>query len=95
MVTTSPIKKLYDTNYVPNEPPSDASQLQRYLKEEFERIAAVLKVRQTLYLYPMLEAPERPVEGMVVRALAGVYWDPGSGEGVYYYTSMGLWAQLG
>ncbi len=37
--------------------------------------------------------PERPREGDIVRA-DGTDWNPGSGEGVYEYTSGGAWSKL-
>lgn len=45
-----------------------------------------------LYLQNLAKAPERPQEGMIVKA-DGVNWDPGAGAGVYVYQGTS-WVKL-
>lgn len=95
MVAVAAVQKLYEAQYVPNEPPTDPAQIGRYLKDELERVAAAIKLLKLNYMTPTLEEPSRPAMGLPVYALGAPYWDPGSGEGWYYYTSLGNWTQLG
>ena len=46
-----------------------------------------------LRLIVLHAAPERPRTGTIVYA-DGTDWDPGSGEGPYYYDSGGNWVAL-
>lgn len=62
--------------------------------EEFYRLAQVLaKPLPFLLLATSYKAPEKPQDGMIVKA-DGTHWNPGSGAGYYGYTS-GSWSFLG
>lgn len=75
----------------------------KYLPGPADALAEELRIVQDWTLSPtvpfvILEtlnaAPSRPVVGQVVRA-DGTNWNPGSGEGLYAYTSGATWAFLG
>ena len=48
----------------------------------------------TLILQVLTAEPADKTAGMIVYA-DGTTWNPGSGEGIYYYNSSGSWVQLG
>jgi hypothetical protein len=43
---------------------------------------------------PLQTEPSNPTDGMLAFALSGIYWDPGSGAGLYMYHN-GTWNFLG
>jgi hypothetical protein len=62
--------------------------------EELHRLARALAMPQPfLLLATLYKAPEKPQDGMIVKA-DGTQWNPGSGAGYYGYTS-GSWSFLG
>lgn len=77
--------------YVPGHVPASGSQaLDDFLRREFQAIRLSL---QNSWDIPLTtSAPERETRGMV-RYADGVGWDPGSGEGLYIYTSTG-WVKV-
>lgn len=88
----------YKPGPVPDNLPADA---RRYLDDELNRIAGVLqsllsifKSTKSLKLDPTLTAPAAPQMAEIVYALGAPYWDPGSGEG-YYYWNGAVWTPLG
>lgn len=78
--------------------PTNPADIPRYLDEELGRIAgvfaALLAPALSLRLAPASAAPETPVMGMVIYT-EGTSWNPGSGEGYYYYNRDGVWSPLG
>lgn len=70
------------TAYSPGPVPSEPAELQRYLREEFEKLAAA--VNAPLQLSVTYVAPPKPREGMV-RFADGTSWNPGAGRGPYVY----------
>jgi len=88
--------------YMPEQPPADLPpSARRYLDTELNRIAAVLQALLTvvpsgasLSLSPMSAPPGSPAMPMIVYT-NGTTWDPGSGEGYYYFNSNGVWTPLG
>lgn len=85
-------------SYEPSQVPADISNvevLRRYLREEYERIAAVIRVLAAGHLDATYVAPAKPRAGDIRRAVGGAYWDPGAGEGIYFYNEAGIWIQLG
>ena len=76
--------------YAPGPVPQDLEQIPSYLQQEFIKIQDVIDqihLRETLYV-----APTKPQIGQVEYA-DGTNWNPGSGEGLYEYTSSG-WTKL-
>lgn len=81
------------TRYQPAQVPSDASALQEFLRNEFQKLAeAISAVADGQYDVTHVE-PGRPREGMV-RFADGSDWDPGSGRGFYGFSN-GAWRFLG
>lgn len=48
---------------------------------------------ESIRLQTHTSEPSKPREGHIYRA-DGTLWNPGSGEGVYEYTSSGTWNKL-
>lgn len=80
--------------YVPSAVPADASDLSEFLKLELLTISReIAEKRPFMLLQNLNKAPDKPRDGMIVKA-DGTNWNPGSGEGFYgYYAS--AWAFLG
>jgi hypothetical protein len=79
--------------YTPQPAPTDPAELSAFLTRELQAIAREWQ-QQTpfLFLQTLYAAPDRPREGMLVKA-DGTTWNPGSGAGVYAYVS-GAWVKL-
>ena len=71
----------------------DAAALLDYLMRELEQIERTAESADTLTLKVLYAAPARPRNGMIAYA-DGTDWDPGSGQGVYYYDGS-AWVFLG
>lgn len=82
--------------YTPGAPPNDLpDSARRYLDDELHRIASMLQLLLgSTHLDPLYAAPAKPRTGDIVYA-DGARWNPGSGEGIYYFKSTGAWALLG
>lgn len=81
--------------YTPGSPPNsdDAAEMRRFLLDELQKIAAVIRAVSEGQLDTSYSAPAKPRQGMV-RLADGTKWNPGSGAGVYaYYGS--AWHLLG
>lgn len=94
MVATASIKSV---GYYPSQVPSnlsDPAELRRYLQEELERIAATFSLLAAGHLDVQHAEPRKPRQGDI-RYADGTDWDPGGGEGMYFYNSGGLWVKLG
>jgi hypothetical protein len=79
--------------YQPGEPPSDPSQLPRYLREEFAKIKAALDALADGFDLPVYAPPAKPRAGMR-RYADGTQWNPGSGAGLYRFDGA-TWNFLG
>lgn len=79
--------------YTPSPVPSSPSDYQRYLKDEFDKIAAALKSTNDGMRDVLNVEPDKKYEGMTVTA-DGTNWDPGSGYGTYQFRS-GAWVFVG
>jgi hypothetical protein len=86
--------------YTPGPVPADLPpSARRYLEDELNRIAGVLLAMMvqsatSIRLAPMSAPPAAPTAPMIVYT-DGTQWDPGSGEGFYYFNSNGVWTPLG
>lgn len=81
--------------FTANTPPQgDLESLRSFVVQEFQRLALDLETNQveSLQLVERYSAPVKPREGLVVFA-DGTSWDPGSGRGVYVYSSS-AWVKL-
>ena len=64
------------------------------MRQDRELQEWALRGLTSLRLLPQYKEPVRPQSGLIVYA-DGVEWDPGSGEGLYYYNAAGVWVFLG
>lgn len=79
----------YRASFPPNL--SDPADIMKWVFEELTRVQNAISLR---HRFPVLYAePAKKFTGMVVYA-DGTTWDPGSGEGVYAYSSGGSWVKL-
>ena len=75
-------------------PPKDMDALSPWLFAELRKIQEAMNVpQQFLLLDTLYAAPQKPRDGMVVKA-DGTTWNPGSGAGYYGYRA-GAWRFLG
>lgn len=75
-------------------PSGDLENLRHFVAEEFQRLASELESgnMEFLQLAERHVAPLKPRDGLVVFA-DGTNWNPGSGRGVYVYSSA-AWVKL-
>lgn len=90
------IKGARSSRYTPGNPPSNAAELSRWLREELERIAdAMQSPVSSLSLDVLHKAPDRlPTDRVPIAMADGTDWNPGAGAGVYAYYA-GSWKKLG
>lgn len=80
-------------SYQPGDPPADPAQLQRYLREELQRIKAMFDALAAGHLDKTYALPAKPRDGDI-RYADGTQWNPGSGAGLYYFNGA-IWKLLG
>jgi len=80
-------------SYQPGDPPTDPTQLQRFLREELAKIKATADAIADGFLPVVYVPPAKPRDGML-RNVDGTQWNPGSGAGLYRYGA-GAWHYLG
>jgi len=87
---------LGSVQFVPGDPGQSVSleQLTRYVREMEQRMAMAFQALAAGHLDPVFVVPEKPRPGDI-RYADGVKWNPGSGEGIYFYNQSGIWTQLG
>lgn len=91
----NPNKTLLTRGYSVGQVPANVAELPAWLQNELQKISNAVALAQLGAKEPQLTVPEKPRQGMSVYALGAPYWDPGSGEGFYYYNSTGQWKFLG
>jgi len=69
-------------------------ELTRYVRDLESRAAAAITLLAAGHLDVINAAPTKPRQGDI-RYADGTNWNPGSGEGIYFYNSAGIWKQLG
>lgn len=79
--------------YTPDDPPADPAQHQRFLRDELRKISAAIQLLALGHLDKTNVAPAKPRDGDI-RYADGTDWDPGSGQGIYYYDGS-AWTLLG
>lgn len=79
--------------YVPTEVPTDPTEMQRYLRNELNRVAAAIAILAKGHVEFVNVAPTKPREGDIIGA-DGTNFNPGSGKGIYGYYSA-AWHFLG
>lgn len=79
--------------YAPQQAPNDASQLSGYLMRELASIQTAIGLLAAGHLDKSYAAPTKPRDGDI-RYADGTNWNPGSGQGVYYFNGS-IWKLLG
>ena len=83
------------THYEPGRLPLDKEYLGLYVVNELKRIGDVFFNQATFRLERTNVAPTRPREGDI-RYADGTNWNPGSGEGIYFFNkTTSAWVKLG
>jgi hypothetical protein len=85
---------LGSVQYQPTPVPDDPKDLPRYLQDELGRLADVVRLLAVGHIDVSYVLPEKPRQGDI-RYADGVSWNPGGGEGIYFYNSGGVWTQMG
>ena len=80
--------------YKPGPIPTTLEGLIRYVDEELNRIESRIIQQQVTIKEVSYAEPDKPRQGMTVYA-DGTSWNPGSGEGFYYYDSNSGWQYMG
>lgn len=81
-------------SYSPDDPPDDPKQLQRFMRSELLKIKAAIDALAAGHLDKSYAAPSKPRDGDI-RYADGTSWNPGSGQGIYYYkASASSWVLL-
>lgn len=81
-------------SYAPSEPPSDPAALQRFLREELQKLSTAINTLAAGHLDKTYNAPTKPRDGDLRYAAGAPNWNPGSGAGVYVYKTS-AWVLLG
>lgn len=81
------------TSYQPGEVPADVAQLQRFLREELQKLKAAIDAVAEGFAPVVYAYPPKPRAGMV-RNFDGVAANPGSGAGLYRFDGA-TWIFLG
>lgn len=81
--------------YAPGEPPTDAAEMQRFLRDEFQKIGAAVQALALGHLDKINVAPSKPRNGDI-RYADGVQWKPNGtgGVGIWYFNGA-AWVLLG
>jgi len=81
--------------YAPSEPPSNAAEVQRFLREELQKISYAITALAAGHLDKTTVAPAKPRDGDI-RYADGVNWKPNStgAAGIYYFNGTS-WIKLG
>lgn len=69
-------------------------QLTRYVRDLESRAAAAIRLLADGHIDVTYAAPDKPRVGDI-RFADGTTWNPGAGEGLYYFNLAGLWTHLG
>ena len=70
-------------------------ELTRYVQALEQRTAIAISLLALGHLDVVHVAPEKPRQGDIRYAAGAPDWNPGSGEGIYFYNSAGIWKSLG
>lgn len=83
--------KQQQNKYFPKRTPNEYDQ--GYLQDELGYISSAIEQQALGFLDVTNVAPTRPRQGMI-RYADRTNWNPGSGEGIYFYNSAGSWVKL-
>ena len=79
--------------FAPELPTSDAEDLTSLLTNNLFAIQGILDSVQDGHLDVVFYEPDKPSQGDI-RYADGTVWNPGSGEGIYFFNSSGAWVKL-
>jgi hypothetical protein len=81
--------------YQPGDPPSDPTQLQRFLREELTKVKVAIDALANGHLDKSYAEPAKPRDGDI-RYSDGTQWKPNGtgGAGIWFYNGAS-WVQLG
>ena len=79
---------------MPGQVPADEKQMQRFVREELDKVAAAIALLAAGHLDPVYVAPTKPRDGDIRYAVGAPDWNPGAGRGVYIY-KINTWVLLG
>jgi|TARA_R110002020_G_scaffold152474_1_gene330312 hypothetical protein len=79
--------------FAPELPTSDAEDLPSLLTNNLFAIQGILDSVQDGHLDVVFVEPTKPSQGDI-RYADGTVWNPGSGEGIYFFNSSGAWVKL-
>ena len=80
------------TRYEPGPLPEEVEDLGGYVVSELKRLGSILLNQSIFRLEPVHAEPARPRKGDI-RYADGTDWNPGAGEGIYWYNGT-AWAKL-
>ena len=80
------------TRYEPGPLPEEVEDLGGYVVSELKRLGSILLNQSIFRLEPVHAEPARPRKGDI-RYADGTDWNPGAGEGIYWYNGTS-WAKL-
>ena len=83
--------KAQQNRYFPKRTPSDYDQ--GYIQYELGYISSAIEQQALGFIDVVNAAPVRPRQGML-RYADGTNWNPGGGEGIYYFNAAGSWVKL-
>lgn len=81
-----------DVFYTPGIVPEDPKLFRRFLEDELFKIQLVISALATGHISISTVAPAKPRAGDI-RIADGTLWNPGGGQGVYWYTGS-AWTKL-
>lgn len=70
-------------------------ELTRYVQALEQRTAVAISLLAAGHIDVQFVAPEKPRQGDIRYASGVGGWNPGGGEGIYFYNAAGVWTQLG
>lgn len=78
---------LTSVGYSPNQIPTNPADFARFLREELDRISSAINALALGHLDKTFVEPAKPRDGDL-RYADGISWDPGSGKGIYMYSTV-------
>ena len=79
--------------YTPTNIPANVEDIGKVVYDNLVKISAVLELLRDGHIDVVYAAPTKPSRGDI-RYADGTTWNPGGGEGIYFYNSAGSWVQL-
>ena len=84
--------KIKINKYFPKRTPEEYDRL--YISDELEKVSWAMDQLSFGHLDVLNVAPDRPRQGDI-RYGDGTNWNPGAGEGIYFFNAAGSWVKFG